>query len=245
MKKFISLFTRHWAKSRGKLVLTLFAVALGTGILILSFSASLLLKEKAADQLAQAGSILWVSNGTWGAEGEIEQNRPPQWDSKALELVVTDGPSVSQAVPVTTPPFHEIRVGQSSYQLRNLAGTAPGYFDILNLSLAAGTPMTDEDARIGTKKNVDQPRDGGYALRFSRSRGGTTHPAPGHHLRQEGGPRKSPDRSVHRDGGVRNAHGGNPPLLRHRRPHLSLHRHASPGKECPRNEKLHVRAFSD
>ena len=152
MKKFISMFARHWAKSPGKLLLTLFAVALGTGILILSFSASLLLKEKVGDQLSRAGTILWAANGSWGADGDIEQIRPSEWDSNALNLVVTDGPSVSQAVPVTTPPFQEILTGQRSYQLRNSAGTAPGYFDILDLSLVAGIPMTQEDVQLGAKK---------------------------------------------------------------------------------------------
>jgi hypothetical protein len=152
MNKFLALFARHWAKNRVKLILTLTAVALGTGILILSFTASLLLKEQVSDELARNGSILYVANGTWGSDGTIEQERPSEWDSAAPSLVAEGGYTITGAVPITMPPFDEIRAGDKSYRLRSAVGTAPGYFEITGLEIIHGSPMTEEDISLGSKK---------------------------------------------------------------------------------------------
>ncbi len=152
MNKFLALFARHWAKNRIKLILTLSAVALGTGILILSFTASLLLKEQVSDELARNGSILYVANGTWGNDGTIEQERPSEWDSAAPSLAAEGGYTITGAVPITMPPFDEIRAGDKSYRLRSAVGTAPGYFNITGLEIIHGSPMTEQDISLGSKK---------------------------------------------------------------------------------------------
>ena len=154
MKKFLALFIRHWAKGPGKLLLTLFAVALGTGILILSFSTSMILKEQITDQLHQGGSVLFVANGEWGADGEIDQERPPQWDSEAPANVVAYGGTISYAAPVVIPNIDEITVGNSSYTLRSAVATAPEYFEIMGLDIVAGVYMTDTDIEQGGVKKV-------------------------------------------------------------------------------------------
>ena len=90
MKKFIRLFLRHWAKTPFKITMTIIAVALGTGIIILSFSASSLLQKHVSDQLDNGGIILYTGNGEWNTDGNLEQERPTEWDAAAPALVVTD-----------------------------------------------------------------------------------------------------------------------------------------------------------
>jgi len=152
MKKFILMLVRHWSGSPMKIMLTLSALALGTGILILSSSAGMILKELTDRQLNEQGVILYAANGTWDAAGEVDQNRPPEWDSDAPASVVSGVEEVLAAVPVTAPPFHQITVNGQSWNLRKAVGTGPDYFDIFSLDLAAGSPMTDEDIEMGRKR---------------------------------------------------------------------------------------------
>jgi len=152
MKKFITMFIRHLAKSPGKMTLTIAAVALGTGILILSFNASTILQEKAVDQMNKDGIIVYVANGTWASDGTIEQTRPSEWDAKALEYVVSDTSSINSAVPILTPPFNEITTNNETYQLRSAVGTGPNYFSIFSFEIIAGVPMNQDDLDLGQKK---------------------------------------------------------------------------------------------
>ncbi|MBI9107840.1 MAG: ABC transporter permease [Spirochaetales bacterium] len=152
MNKFLTMLLRHWAKSPLKIILTLTAVALGTGILILSLSASKLLDEEVSQQLDADGVILYVANGEWDAEGKIDQKRPSEWDSKVTDIVVSDIQSISNAAVIFTPPFDEISTEGRSYTLRSAVGSDPQYFDVFSLELLYGVPMTDKDIEMGQKK---------------------------------------------------------------------------------------------
>ena len=152
MKKFVTMLLRHWSKAPVKVALTILSVALGTGILILSFSASAILKEQVSDRMDRNGTILYVSNGVQGADGSIEQTRPSEWDSTALDTVASGMQNPTTAALVSTPPFTEIATNGKSYQLRSAVGTDPNYFDVFSLELAAGVPMSVGDVTGGLKK---------------------------------------------------------------------------------------------
>lgn len=153
MQKFISLFLRHWAKSPVKISLTILSVALGTGILILSFSVSALLQREVTDQLEKGGTVLYVQNGTVKSDGTIERiDGRPEWDSQAPEKVRSDVAGVEQAVIVATVPFDEVQAAGKSWRVRSVIGSEPDYLDVFGLELVAGVPMTSSDVDSGTKK---------------------------------------------------------------------------------------------
>lgn len=153
MRKFISLFLRHWAKSPVKISLTVLSVALGTGILILSFSVAALLQREVTDQLEQGGTVLYVQNGTVKSDGTIERiDGRPEWDSAAPSKVKSDVAGIEQAVVVATVPFDEIQAAGKSWRVRSVIGSEPEYLDVFQLDLAAGVPMTSADVDQGSKK---------------------------------------------------------------------------------------------
>lgn len=143
---------RHWTKSPLKIIMTLTAVALGTGILILSMSASSILKTEVSDQLDANGSILYAANGEWDSDGGIDQNRPPEWDAKIIDYIRSDIESVTAAAVVVTPPFNSLSSNGKSYDLRSAVGSEPEYFDVFSLEIIAGMEMTDNDITTGQRK---------------------------------------------------------------------------------------------
>ncbi len=152
MKKFLNMLIRNWSGSPVKIILTLSAVALGSAILILTDSAGRILDEQITQELEKGGVILNVANGTLNSEGMVDQNRPAEWDSSVPDILVSDIEAVSFAVPIIDPPFKQITTEGKSYNLRSVAGSSPGYFDIFGLELAAGVSMSDKDVDMGAKK---------------------------------------------------------------------------------------------
>ncbi len=152
MNKFITMILRHWSKSPLKIILTLSAVALGTGILILSLSASSILDKKVSQQLDANGVILYAANGEWNADGMVEKNRPSEWDSNATSIVMSDIDSIKNAAVIFDIPFGNITAGGTSYDLRSAVGSDSQYFDVFSLDLVAGSPMSQNDLDMGLKK---------------------------------------------------------------------------------------------
>lgn len=152
MKKFLTMILRHWVKSPLKIILTLSAVALGTGILILSLSASRILEEEVSAQLKENGVVMYVANGTWNSEGTVEQNRPSEWDSDATGIVISDIESIENAAIIFRIPFNQFTTEGTGYDLRSAVGSDSQYFDVFGLEITAGTPMTEEDISTGFKK---------------------------------------------------------------------------------------------
>jgi putative ABC transport system permease protein len=153
MRKFLALFLRHWAQSPVKISLTVLSVALGTGILVLSFSVGALLQHEVTDQLQKGGTILYVQNGTIKSDGTIERiDGRPEWDADAPSKVKSDVAGVVQAVVVSTVPFDQVQAAGKSWRVRSVVGTEPGYLDVFGLGLVAGVPLADEDVDTGAKK---------------------------------------------------------------------------------------------
>ena len=88
MKKFFTLLLRHWIKTPVKIMLTITAVALGTGILVISFSAGSILETEIVSKLNENGIILYGANGEWASDGSLEMKRPSQWDVKIFDKLV-------------------------------------------------------------------------------------------------------------------------------------------------------------
>src|SRR5512136_2101327 len=119
MKKFLTMILRHWRKSPVKITLTVLSVALGTGILIISFSAGAIIEDRVTAGMAKTGSVLYVSNATWKTDGTLERNRQAEWDTEAPEKVVAESGVVSAAAIVDTPPFDSITANGATYRLRS------------------------------------------------------------------------------------------------------------------------------
>lgn len=152
MKKFLTMFMRHWRKSPVKITLTVLSVALGTGILILSFSAGAIIEDRVIGGMARSGSVLYVSNAEWKTDGTLERNRQAEWDADAPGKVVVTSGVVSAAAIVDTPPFDSITANGNTYRLRSAVGTSPEYFDVFSLDIITGSPMMAEDLAQGKKR---------------------------------------------------------------------------------------------
>jgi putative ABC transport system permease protein len=152
MKKFINMLIRNWSGSSVKILLTLGAVALGTGILILTNSAGLILEEQITAEMDKEGLILYVANGEWDSLGKVEEARPTEWDSTAPSVLLSDLDSINFAVPLITPAFNQVTTEGKSYNLRNAVGSGPAYFNVFSLDIIAGNPMTGNDLEMGLKK---------------------------------------------------------------------------------------------
>ncbi len=152
MKKFLVVLFRQWAHSPIKVLLTLLAVSLGTFILILSFSVTNIIDEKVTDVLNAQGVIVHVANGTWDSEGNVDQTRPSEWDTSAGDYLISDTDSVEYTAIVSFSPFMELNVGGTSYNLRSSIATEPSYFDVFDLEVIAGVPMSEEDVSLGSRK---------------------------------------------------------------------------------------------
>ena len=152
MKKFITMLLRHWSKSPMKVVLTIAALALGSGILVLSLSGASILNKEVAGQRNTNGVILYVANGKWNSNGSVEKDRPAEWDSTAADTVLTDIESVKNAAVIYTVLFRNITTEGTSYDLRSAVGSDPQYFEVFSLDIVSGLPMTQEDIKRGLKK---------------------------------------------------------------------------------------------
>lgn len=152
MKKFLTILIRHWVKSPLKILMTLFAVALGTAILVISFSAGSVLENEVLNKMNESGVILYGANGAWTSDGTLEKERPGQFDQNIFETLVTEGASISDAAIVMGIPVDEITVDGKTWQLRSSVGTDPSYFDIFDLHIIAGETMTQEMYNSGFKK---------------------------------------------------------------------------------------------
>jgi ABC-type antimicrobial peptide transport system permease subunit len=152
MKKFIGMFLRHWRKSPVKISLTVFSVALGTGILVISLSAGAIIRDRVTSGMARDGSVLFVSNATCNSDGSLERLRPVEWDEGAPAKVAAESGAVAAAALVANTPFDEVAVDGVSYRLRSAVGTGPEYFDVFSLKIVAGSPMDARDVNQGSKR---------------------------------------------------------------------------------------------
>lgn len=152
MKKILSMLLRHWVKTPVKMTLTVIAVALGTGILILSFSAGSIIENEIKTLLSQEGTVLQVVNGEWASDGSIEQERPAEWDYSITEKLVSDSSSITHVSILIDAPIPNLSANNKSYQVRNIYGTDTSYLDIFGLDIVAGLAMSEADFTGGLKK---------------------------------------------------------------------------------------------
>jgi putative ABC transport system permease protein len=152
MKKFLTLLMRHWVKTPVKISLTISAVALGTGVLILSFSAGKILDEQVISKMSDNGIIVYAANGEWSTDGSLEMERPSQWDATIFDKLRSDSSDIDSVALVLDKPFEEITANGKSYILRSSVATDINYFEVFSIDIIAGIPMTLEDYESGFKK---------------------------------------------------------------------------------------------
>jgi putative ABC transport system permease protein len=152
MKKFFKILLRHWVKTPLKISLTISSVALGTGILILSFSAGEILEDQVISKINDNGIVVYAANGEWSTDGTLDAERPSQWDANIFDTLLSDSSYIKAAAMVLDNPFSEVTVNETSYILRSSVGTDPLYFDVFSLEIINGVPMTDGDFSSGFKK---------------------------------------------------------------------------------------------
>lgn len=152
MKKLITTLLRHWVKTPVKITLTLLAVALGTGILIISFSAGTIINDEIVSMMNKDGIVLQVANGEWGSDGDIDRQRPSEWKRDIIENFKTDSSMITEVAMTSNFPIQYLNVNNKSYQIRHIIGTDPSYLDVFSLSLVTGIQMTEQDFDTGLHK---------------------------------------------------------------------------------------------
>lgn len=152
MKKLITTLLRHWVKTPVKISLTLLSVALGTAILILSFSAGEIIDDEIVSLMNKDGLILYVSNGEWGTDGEMEQQRPTEWNKNIIDWFKSDSSIITETAMIFKFPIPNLSSNGKSYQIRSIIGSDTSYLSIFSLNIINGVPMTDQDFDTGLKK---------------------------------------------------------------------------------------------
>jgi len=152
MKKLLTMLLRHWIKTPVKITLTILSVALGTGILILSFSSSSIIEDEIKKLMNNDGTILQVVNGTWGANGQIEQIRPSQWDYTVLDKLISDSSSIKNVALIFPMSIPNLNANGKVYNIRRAIGTNLSYLDVFSLKVINGVPMTKQDFDTGAPK---------------------------------------------------------------------------------------------
>ncbi len=152
MRKFLTMLLRSWAASPIKIILTMLTVAFGTAILMLSFSISDVLETEVSEALKSQGVTLYGANGTWDAEGKIEQERPSQWDGDAPGYLRSDMDGITAVSIVSKLPFSQVTTEGVSYTLRDAVGAEPDYFTVFGLELLSGDPMRLLISRSGQRR---------------------------------------------------------------------------------------------
>jgi ABC-type antimicrobial peptide transport system permease subunit len=152
MKKFFKILLRLCVKTPLKISLTISSVALGTGILILSFSAGEILEDQVISKMNENGIVVYAANGEWSTDGTFDSERPSQWDANIFDTLLSDSIYVKAAAMVLDNPISDVSVNGTSYILRSSVGTDPSYFDVFSLEIINGVPMAYRDFSSGFKK---------------------------------------------------------------------------------------------
>lgn len=152
MKKLITTLLRHWVKTPVKISLTLLSVALGTAILIISFSAGSIIEDEIVSLMNKDGLILHVSNGEWGTDGKMDQQRPTDWKKDITERFLSDSSIIKEVATIFKFPIPNLSSNGKTYQIRTIMGSDPSYLDIFSLNIISGVPMTDLDFNKGLQK---------------------------------------------------------------------------------------------
>ena len=152
MKKFLRLLIRHSVKTPVKITLTILTVALGTGILILSFSTSMILEEQINREIKNKGVIVYAFNGEWSDFGELQQEIPGDWKSDIYDILKIEGASISEAAIIVPFSMDDFMINDKSYKIRNIMGTDHSYLNVFSLEIIEGVPMTEQDFNSGFKK---------------------------------------------------------------------------------------------
>lgn len=152
MKKFFTMIIRQFKTSPFKMILTLIAVSLGAFILVISFNVTDIIEEQVEEQLNSQGIIVQVANGSWDADGTLDSTRPSEWDTSLQDFLLTDTDSVETSAIISGSMFNQFTYDGTSFDVRNSVATEESYFDIYNLEIIAGLPMTSEDVDMGSKE---------------------------------------------------------------------------------------------
>lgn len=152
MKKFFTMIIRQFKTSPFKMFLTLIAVSLGAFILVISFNVTDIIEEQVEEQLNSQGIIVQVANGTWDADGTLDSTRPSEWDTSLQDFLLSDTDSVEASAIISGSMFNQFTYDGTSYDVRNSVATEASYFDIYELEIIAGLPMTSDDVEMGSKE---------------------------------------------------------------------------------------------
>jgi putative ABC transport system permease protein len=151
------------ARSPLKSTLTLLTVGLGVGVLIFALSISSAFSQLFKQQLEHDGIVVMVANASINKDtGEMEIVRPPQFDTKVMDVLRTGVSGVKAVSPVSGGMgggmgggfFNQIVAGSATYRIRSVTTTNDEYAKLMNLQLVAGQFFSAQDVKAGAKKVV-------------------------------------------------------------------------------------------
>ena len=138
-------FTQYFRTYPLRGILTVLTIAIGTGVLIVTFSLSFDVGRSLEDSLSNGGIRITIANATTTDDGTIDWQFPPAFTSSITDLLETDYENLLDATIVRETNWDRISAGDTSYQVRSVISAEPTYADLMNLDMAAGSFFTRED----------------------------------------------------------------------------------------------------
>ena len=134
-----------------KSTLTLLTVGLGVAVLILAISVSTFLSRTLTEALEGEGIIITFANAQRNDEGNLEIVMPPQIDQGVVDIVRSEVDGLRSIAPLANPFWNNVRVGDTTYQLRSIAASTEEYADVMGFEVVAGNAFTAEDVTNGNR----------------------------------------------------------------------------------------------
>lgn len=91
------------------------------------------------------GTVVALANGTLASDGSFSRAQPATFDATVADIVKGALPGATDASPVVNVPFSRYTSEKGTFQVRSVLGVAPSYLDTMELKLAAGSNITQDD----------------------------------------------------------------------------------------------------
>lgn len=126
-------------------LLSVVAIALGVGILILALNLSWEVQRFSAESFGGGSRRIVIANAEIGEDGNPVFDVLPQFDASTIEVLSAEYPELEDLTPVNNVGLRVVEVNGARYRLRSVVGTGPTYADLMDLELVAGSFFTQQD----------------------------------------------------------------------------------------------------
>lgn len=147
-------FFHNAAEHPLRTVLSIAAIAVGVGVLVLSLHLTAEVSRFADESFGADSHRVVIANADMGEDGSPEFNVAPQFDAGTPETLAAEYPELSHITPVNGVPLRSVMVDDRRYRLRSVVGADESYRSLMDLDLIAGSFFSAEDVSGRTRAAV-------------------------------------------------------------------------------------------